>query len=268
MKAFESIQSRRSVRTFLNIPLRETTEKYIDDYLKSLNEEVGPLGNTIRFERVVIPPNMKVGTYGMIKNPVGYIAGTTKQSIESLLDFGYLFEKMILNFSDKKIGTCWMAGTFKRQMFERFMSIDEVIPAVTPIGYFDSTRFFETMMRKMVKSDMRKPSESLFFLNDFDTTIEHDVILEGVRLAPSASNKQPWRIVVRDNYYHIYLEEDKKYNNALPIKVQYLDIGIAMFHLEYMLSDSDISGQWVNDDPSLREPNNNYQYVISFKKME
>lgn len=267
MKAFDIIQNRRSVRTFLEIPLRKATEEYIDDYLDCLNNEVGPLGNKIHLERIEMPPGVKVGTYGMIKNPVGYIAGTTKDGLKPLLDYGYLFEKMILDFSNQRIGTCWMAGTFKRSDFENLMTVDEVIPAVSPIGYFDSTRFFESMMRKMVKADLRKSSDVLFFSDDFNKTIQHDDVLEGVRLAPSASNKQPWRIVVKGDFYHLYLEEDKKYNNALPIKVQYLDMGIAMYHLEYMLSDRGISGKWIIENPNIQVPNENFIYIISYKKI-
>lgn len=266
MKVFDNIKNRKSVRTFLDTPLRSDTNDYINNYLEMLREEFGPFNHKINLSVVDIKPGKKVGTYGIIKNPQQYIAGTVVNTNEGLLDFGYLFEKMILDFNLKHIGTCWMAGTFKRKDFEEVtFENGAIMPAVTPIGYFENRRFFENLMRKAVKSDMRLPYESMFFKDDFKTPMTEEKVLEAVRLGPSASNKQPWRILIKDDTYHLYLEENVKYNNTLSFKVQYIDIGIAMYHLEAALKENEVEKTWVVGDPNISVPNENYKYIVSFK---
>lgn len=266
MNIFDNIKNRRSVRTFLDKPFRQDTVDYIASYLENLKQEKGPFNHCIELTEIDIKPGKKVGTYGIIKNPQKYIAGTVDNTVEGLLDFGYLFEKMILDFNNKHIGTCWMAGTFKRKDFEEVSFKDNAImPAVTPIGYFENRRFFENMMRKAAKSDMRLAYESLFFKDNFKTPMGHENVLEAVRLGPSASNKQPWRILVKDDQYHVYIEENVKYNNTLSFKVQYLDIGIAMYHLEAAMKEEDRVKTWVKEDPKVSLPNENYHYVVTFK---
>ena len=270
MKTFDNIKSRRSVRTFLDKPLRSDTLEYVEQYLDTLKILKGPFGHQTTLSLIDISKNKKVGTYGIIKNPAKYIIGTIDNTIEGLMDYGYLFEKMILDFNEKKIGTCWMAGTFKREDFASVKG-EGLMPAVTPIGYYDNTRFFENMMRKVVKSDLRLPFEQLFFDGSFDKSLNaesaghYNDVLEAIRLGPSASNKQPWRILKIGDELHLYLEENKKYNETLSFKLQYLDIGIAMYHLETMCKDYELKGSWVKEAPQIELPNENYHYVISYK---
>ena len=55
--------------------------------------------------------------------------------------------------------------------------------------------------------------------------------LEAVRLAPSAVNKQPWRVVVTENAAHFYEKKDKGYDNGT-YDLQKADLGIALYHFE------------------------------------
>ena len=54
-----------------------------------------------------------------------------------------------------------------------------------------------------------------------------------VRLGPSASNKQPWRILVEDHGVHFYEKKTPRYSDTFPYDIQRLDLGIAAcpFHL-------------------------------------
>ena len=48
--------------------------------------------------------------------------------------------------------------------------------------------------------------------------------LEMVRLGPSASNKQPWRIVRKDGFYHFFIQRTKGYRNVMTRLVQIEDM--------------------------------------------
>ena len=51
-----------------------------------------------------------------------------------------------------------------------------------------------------------------------------------VRWAPSAVNKQPWRIIAEGNKYHFYEKKDKGYNSEKTGDLQKIDVGIALCH--------------------------------------
>ena len=119
-------------------------------------------------------------------------------------DFGYLFEQVILFATGLDLATCWIGLTVARGPLEdkiRLLS-QETIPAVTPLGY-PATRpaLFDTVTRASLDATQRKPWKDLFFDGHFGVPLEkkaagaYEVPLEMVRLGPSATNKQPWRIV-------------------------------------------------------------------------
>jgi len=272
MNRLEAIKHRRSVRTFSKDLFEKETEEILVELMEQHSLEKGPLGNGINLFEIEVAKGRQLGTYGIIRNPQKYIAGVCDDNHDALIDFGYLFEKMILDLFIYHVGTCWMAGTFKRESFEAHVEKGrQIMPAVSPIGYIEPKRVFETVMRKMVKADKRQPFEKLFFKENFQTPLIevfanlHLAPLHAVRLAPSASNKQPWRILVKDDTYHLYLEGTPKYNDALGFKVQLIDMGIAMSHLEIACKAQDENRQWLKDDPCAELPNENYEYIISYK---
>ena len=75
-----------------------------------------------------------------------------------------------------------------------------------------------------------------------------------VRLGPSASNKQPWRIIKENNQLHLYCET-RNYTT-----MQKLDMGIAMCHLELALIEENKCGKWINADL----PENEKKYVVTW----
>ena len=86
-----------------------------------------------------------------------------------------------------------------------------------------------------------------------------------VRLAPSASNKQPWRIIRENNIFHFFIKRSR-----IPgyLNIQYIDIGISLCHFELAASELDLKGKWEVID-GIQE-NKNYDrpsdidYIISW----
>jgi hypothetical protein len=75
-----------------------------------------------------------------------------------------------------------------------------------------------------------------------------------VRIAPSASNKQPWR-VIKEKYrfeFHFYLDEDPKYNSIFKdIKIQNIDMGIALCHFESAARELGLKGSLQVREPAI-----------------
>ena len=114
---------------------------------------------------------------------------------------------------------------------------DEFFPVISPVGYpSDKKRLVDSIIRFMVHENLRKPWEELFFYKKFSTTLsksdvgEYWIALEMVRLAPSASNKQPWRIVKDDNLYHFYECKTPGFIKLFGYDIQRIDMGIAACH--------------------------------------
>ena len=91
-----------------------------------------------------------------------------------------------------------------------------------------------------------------------------------VRLGPSASNKQPWRLVLSSDgkVYHFYIEHTPDYSSKLGYDMQLLDIGIAMCQFELSCHELEIKGQWVRKNPNLNPPNENFEYMITWIEMD
>ena len=78
--------------------------------------------------------------------------------------------------------------------------------------------------------------------------------LEMIRLGPSASNRQPWRIVKepdRDSF-HFVLERTRGYLRSYQgVDFQKIDMGIAMCHFELSARESGLDGSWEIRNPGL-----------------
>lgn len=278
----KTIEKRKSVRTYEDRSITQEDYERINKYLSTEDNLVGPLGRIIRFEVIKVSKNIsekgiKLGTYGFIKNPKAYIVGIVENKNEALIEFGYVFEKLILFLTELSIGTCWLGGTFSRNSFEKQIDLreNEIIPCITPIGYIpDKRRFFDKTLRKMIKADNKKPWEDLFYYSDFEKKLnpvmadKFETPIEMVRLGPSASNKQPWRIVLSDDkkMCHFYLERTPNYSgNKLGFDMQSIDIGIAMCHFELVCEELNIKGNWRSEDPKLNVTNENTEYIMSWE---
>ena len=75
--------------------------------------------------------------------------------------------------------------------------------------------------------------------------------LEMVRWAPSAVNKQPWRVVMDGKHAHFYEKKSKGYVDATGWDLQRVDIGIALYHFAYGL---DENVRLILADPGLPVP--------------
>lgn len=279
----ETIKRRKSVRTFENKDIDNDIYKKINSYLGVKENLKGPLGGNSKLELVLVNNNvtdkgMKIGTYGFIKNPKAYIVGITENNETSLIELGYVFEKAILYLTELNIGTCWLGGTFTRDSFEKQIDLNnnEIIPTVTPIGYErEKQGLLNSAIRFAAKSNSRKPWNELFYYSNFKTELkqgdagEFSTALEMVRLGPSASNKQPWRIVLSQDKrtVHFYLAHTPNYaGNKMGFDMQRIDIGIGMCHFELVCEELNIGGKWIVDYPNIALPNEHMEYIVSFTR--
>jgi len=278
----EIIKQRFSCRSFTG---KKIDPALIEKLTQLLSDStIGPLGTHVRLELVSADEHdltalKGLGTYGFIRGATGFIIGAASQGDRNLEDYGYLMERAILLATDIGLGTCWLGGSFNKGNFSRKISLkeDEIIPAVTAVGYIaDKRRWLDSLVRRSAGSDNRLPWSSLFFDYSFDTPLDavssgtFTTPLEMVRLAPSASNRQPWRIVRDGNDWHFYLRRTPGYGerNASFLKLadlQRVDMGIAMCHFDLAAHEMGQSGEWTATEQIIGKPDELTEYTITWK---
>jgi nitroreductase len=283
MSIQDTIRERYSVRFYQKEPIAEETRTALLARLKALRS--GPLGSSTRFELVAATDQERaslrgLGTYGFIKDASGFILGAVEVGEHALEDYGYMMERAILEATALGLGTCWLGGSFTQSSFARKMSKrdNEIIPAVAATGYAAPEGREKDLLRRGARADRRQPWERLFFDGSFgkplaraELTGGYAQALEMVRIAPSASNKQPWRVVREDSRWHFYCQRTPGYGKGSWVftllrlaDLQRLDVGIAMCHFELTADELGLEGAWRVADPGLRPIDERTLYIATW----
>jgi nitroreductase len=267
----ELVRARVSIRRYTSEPMSGPAREELERACSLLRR--GPLGSECRFVLLDLAARgraagarpaeqpRRLGTYGMIRGARTFLAGAVHSADRALEDFGYLLELLVLKATDLGLGTCWLGGTFDRSAFARAIGLrkGELLPAVTPVGLSAERRdLLEQVIRFGAGSARRRPWAALFFDGRWDLPLEAEGAgpyaepLEALRLAPSASNRQPWRILrqERDGPFHLFLRRTPGYRLAAGPDLQRLDMGIAMAHFDLAASEAGVRGAWTR----LEEP--------------
>ena len=261
-------KARRSVRSFDGRELAPEDREKLTAYMERIEN---PWDIPVHFQllsarRSGLSSPVIVGTDCFIGGRVGRVPGAEEA-------FGYSFEMLVLYACSLGIGTTWIAGTMDRPAFERAMGLgtEEMMPCVSPLGYpAKRMSLREIAMRKGVRADTRAPFETLFFRNGFDTPLTEEdsgplrEMLEAVRLAPSAVNKQPWRLVVTDEAVHFYEKRSKGYVSDATGDLQKVDLGIAMCHFALAAEEQGLRLSFEQTDPGVAVPDGT-EYIASYR---
>lgn len=274
MPVTEVIRKRISIRSYENKTLDSNIKNNLRVYLENLK---GPFKEKTRYRLIendsAKTADIKLGTYGVIRGVSSYVASAASKGEFYLEQLGYELEDFILYATSLGLGTCWLGGTFKKGEFGKAMELkeDEILPIVTPVGYPGSNKsLVGSLFRTLAGSNNRKTWAELFFEGDFQKNLteaaagSYKEALEMVRIAPSASNKQPWRIVKDNDSFHFYLAHNKGYSGTLGFDMQKIDIGIAMCHFELTLREDGIIGKWEKVGSNIKALNEDTEYIVSF----
>lgn len=270
----EAVKKRYSVRNYKEQEIEPDKKRAIESFVDSLDNPFGKKVNFHYLDSRDTNNEQKLGTYGVIKGAKQYIGTTIRLEPMALEALGYELEALILYLAHLGIGSCWLGGTFNRKGFAKAMNIgeDEMFPIIIPYGYAAKQKHIkEIAMRKIVKADHRKKWDQLFYENDFHSPItkkeagDLEFPLEMVRLGPSASNKQPWRIILKDNVCHFYQYKEPGYSDRFSYDIQRIDMGIAAAHFDFSVKEKGIKGYFdTGCKPELELPDH-MEYVFSWE---
>ncbi len=261
----ECIRERKSIRTFSGESVKKDDKRKLEQYFSVVSN---PFHIPVAFR--LLDPVVFGLSSPVIRGANLYFGAKVKCVPNFELALGFCFEKVCIYAWSLGLGTVILAGSLNRPAFEKAMELgeNEVMPVASPIGIAAEKKSIrETLMRKAVRADERLPFEQLFFEHDFRHPLSSEApyadVMEMVRLAPSAVNRQPWRIVVDGDIVHFY--ETRSMKDSPKGDIQKIDMGIAMSHFDMSLREAGILGCYSWGDPELEAPERT-EYIISWKK--
>lgn len=267
----EVIKRRISNRTYEERSLTEEDKKKLLEFNSTLTNPFGVEVKVQYISKEKGADDVQLGTYGTIKGAKDFLAITVKDQPYAMEAIGYQFENLVLYATDIGIGTVWLAGTFKRKDFINVIEIgeDDLFPCICPLGYpAQKQSFLEKITKASLGSKKRKDWDKLFFLDDFtkvltkaDAGIYEDA-LEMLRLAPSATNSQPWAVVKEGNKFHFFCNYKNTLNDDVK-KIKHIDIGIALSHFHQTAMSKGLNGNLQIEDIGFSIPDNMH-YVLSY----
>ena len=271
MSFLEDVKTRRSVRAFDG---NDVSVEVINELKEFAANITNPYGVNVRF--VFLDAKENDLSSPVLSGEKLYVTAVVNKNDEHCEEaYGYAFQKLLMKAHQLGLGTVWIGGTMPREKFEAASDLKdgEVMPCVSPLGVTAKKMSVkEVLMRKGVKADTRKAFEELFYNGSFATPITegasmgmglHDA-LEVVRLAPSAVNKQPWRIVIEDKKAHFFEAHDKGYITP-DYDLQKIDMGIALYNFETQLLSEGRKPELSYEKPEISVPEGmDYVATISF----
>ncbi len=223
-------------------------EKDAREKLQQVCSEFRPYPSA-RVEFVSEPPDdifyRALGFYGNIKNARAFLAFIGDMSDGNVQEkMGYTGEGIILEATSLGLGTCWVALTYRSKSALSMLKLKdgEKLLAVSPVGYTtEAWTFGENVFSAFGANRRRKPLAGMVSGLDSSHRPEWaEKAVEAARLAPSATNRQPWSFCIGDDSITVSISgSGPQYNVS-----KRLDCGIAMLHIELGALSCGITGKW------------------------
>ena len=242
------ISKRRSIRDFNLNPLDENILEEISANLQTLE----PLYPDIKSEFKIIEPDMVKRR--MMKKAPHYIAAFSEEKNGYLTNIGFMLQQMDLFLSKNGIASCWQGiPAPKKELLESSNLKFEIFIA------FGHPKNPDMIYRKSVSEFKRKSVQEITNISGADD------ILEAARLAPSATNNQPWFFTGNKNLIHAYAIKPSFIRSLMAGKYPFIDVGIALCHLKIAAEHFDKKTEIIFDKEAEQNASKDKIYIASLK---
>lgn len=209
---YNTIYKRKSIRKYRMEPLESSKLNELRKFI----EGITPLYEDIKTETVILPEK-EIRLMLPIKSP-HYIAVYSETKDGYLPNAGFMLQQVELYLSANGIGACWLGMGLPQKESSSRNGLEFVITLA--FGYAE-----EPLYRQKTAEFKRKS------LSEISDVKGAEDLLEAARLAPSASNTQPWYFSGSADCIIISRKLPNILKEALYSKFNRIDIGIAMCHL-------------------------------------
>ena len=208
MKLYDSIFTRKSTRKYRDQPLAQEQLAEIMDFARSAK----PLFPEIEI-RMELASSADVKGIVSAKAP-HYLLFYSEKKEGYLPNAGFLLQQVDLYLASKELGSCWL-GIAKTTAPSK-NGLDYVIMLAFGLAQ-------DSPIHKDISEFNRQELSQI--------SSGSDERLEAVRLAPSASNSQPWFFACQPEGIDVYRKKLGLLKGAMYETMNQIDVGIALCHL-------------------------------------
>ncbi|WP_070001172.1 nitroreductase family protein [Cellulosilyticum sp. I15G10I2] len=241
---FNTISKRKSIRKYTQTPLTDEVLTKVKEYANNarpLDASIGYAFSYISEEHVknLLP----------IKAP-HYICLFSEEKEGYLMNAGYLLQQIDLYLSANHLGSCWLGMA---KLSKDIPTMKNGMKFVIMLAFGNT----EERVHRTDASEFRRKS-----IDAISSISSAEELLEPVRLAPSASNSQPWFFSGDMNEITVSREKLNFIKAPLYGKMNQIDIGIALCHLMLSLEHQGKTG--IVDFNKNTAPNG-YEFMVKVK---
>lgn len=235
---FEAVPGRRSRRAYEGPPEPEDLAA-----IAATAEAFAPFEDA----RVIVVPVAPrhlftgvIGSYGRVTGPCAALVFTVRESSPAAdVHCGYTGEGIVLEAHARGLGTCWISGSFSRNVAGRLTGLrpGERVRAVSPVGRpLTHLGSAERLLYGQGRPKSRKALEAIApGSENWPAWVRAGVL--AARVAPSAINRQPWLFRYEDGSVIVSVRSSAPGTGRL-------DCGIAMLHFELGARSEGSDGAW------------------------
>lgn len=206
----KAIFERHAVRHYLSAPISDETVSSLNEIVRQINEKSG-----LNIQLIVNDPKALSDffvTYGRFSGAKNYFALVGPSNEKLFEDLGYYGELIALICQSSGLNTCWVGGTYKKNLHRVVVNEGEEFVAIIAVGYG----------KDQGKQHISKPIEEL--ADGLENAPQW--YIDGVKsamLGPSALNKQS---------YHFNYNNGEVSISGTEGSYSRIDVGIAKLHFE------------------------------------
>ena len=209
MNIVNMIPRRRSVRAYR---AERIDNAVLADLLRYMAGLV-PLIPGVKVEGRIIPTDH--GNFLQKWKTPHFIAIFSDGSDDGLLNVGFMYQQLDLYAQSLGLGTCWVGlGS---------LTDKEPVPEGMKLAVMMAIGIPDDVPERTAADFRRKPMQEI--------SDRPDDRLEALRLAPSATNSQPWFVTHEGDTLHLYREELGLIKQRTHGRMNKIDMGIGLCHL-------------------------------------
>jgi len=236
VELYDYISKRKSVRKYTDEPLDIRAVSEILEFAGKAE----PLHKEIKTQIQVVSKD-EVNVFLPVRSP-HYLMMTSEPSEGYLENAGFLLQQIDLFLSSKGYGSCYVGMALPTKEARRMSELEYVIvlafgkPA-EPLHRMDPSEF-----RRKPLPEISNLSELIEDIESFDAMTD---MMDSVRLAPSATNGQPWFMVPDTGKIDFYCAKPGLIKSIGYKKMNKIDMGIAICHCSLAASHAGISCKFI-----------------------
>jgi len=205
---------------------RKSTRNYSDAVVEIL-ENKGDLVEV--FGLVPLLPDIKVAVRVLesheVKNKkakycIGFYSEDKSLALENV---GFIGQQLDLLLQSQGIATCWWGMKKPKKEFKKVDGLDCFITMMAGMPTKEEKREYPNGFKRKAAADI--------IVGDVASDELSDKLIEAVRIAPSAVNRQPWLVGNDEDKYNFYLKKSANPLDLIIGDMRNIDLGIAIAHL-------------------------------------